>query len=242
MHVRALIICAGTIVAASCGDSSDCCKYADASLDATDPHVEVVRVGATVNRDIDVLWVIDDSPGMLDVQTNLKNNFPNFINVLNTLEGGLPNLHLGVVSSDVGTQGSQDASPGPAIGSGPGSCSGVGKGGNLLTSGTPVVYGSFISDTRNTDGTRNKNYTGTLENAFSAIASVGASGCGFEQPLAAARRALSNNPANAGFLRPSAHLAVLFLTDEDDCSMAHSSLLGADTSTLGPLQPLRHHM
>ena len=39
---------------------------------------------------------------MLDEQTNLKNNFPNFINVLNSIEGGLPNIHLGVVSTDLG--------------------------------------------------------------------------------------------------------------------------------------------
>src|SRR6187397_1802808 len=61
-------------------------------------RVEYKDIPVTVNRDIDILFVIDDSPSMLDKQTNLKNNFPNFINVLDTIEGGLPNVHIGVAS------------------------------------------------------------------------------------------------------------------------------------------------
>jgi hypothetical protein len=202
-------------------------------------RVEYKDIPVTVNRNIDILFVIDDSPSMLDKQTNLKNNFPNFINVLNTIEGGLPNVHLGVVSSDLGTKGAEDAQAGPGIGSGPGSCSGNGKSGNLQTNMSTLVSGTFISDVLNNDGTRTTNYTGSLANAFSAIASLGASGCGFEQHLEAAKRALNNNPANAGFLRPNAFLALVFIQDEDDCSIAKSTLLGSDTATLGPLQSFR---
>ncbi|HUS33657.1 MAG TPA: hypothetical protein VMZ53_34385 [Kofleriaceae bacterium] len=201
-------------------------------------RVEYKDIPVTVNRDIDILFVIDDSPSMLDKQTNLKNNFPNFINVLNGIEGGLPNVHIGVTSSDLGTKGA-DGMTAPGIGSGPGSCSQGGKNGNLTTNGSTLVMGNFISDTKNTDGTRNKNYTGTLEAAFSAMASVGAGGCGFEQHIEAAKRALSNNPANAGFLRQNAYLAIIWIQDEDDCSMAHTTLLGSDTNTLGPLQSFR---
>jgi hypothetical protein len=202
-------------------------------------RVEYKDIPVTVNRDIDILFIIDDSPSMLDKQTNLKNNFPNFINVLNTIEGGLPNVHLGVVSSDLGTKGAADAQAGPGIGSGPGSCSGNGKSGNLQTNMSTLVSGTFISDTKNNDGTRTTNYTGSLAAAFSAIASLGASGCGFEQHLEAAKRALNNNPANAGFLRPNAYLALIFIQDEDDCSIAKATILGSDTATLGPLQSFR---
>jgi hypothetical protein len=223
-----------------CGDDDCCTAVADAALnDAGDGRVEVARVPVTANRDIDFLFVVDDSPSMLDKQTNLKNNFPNFINVLNTIEGGFPNVHIGVVTTDLGTKGADDATAGPGIGSGPGSCSGSGKAGALQTNGSLLVTGTFISDTKNTDGTRTVNYTGTLANAFSAIASVGASGCGMEQPLEAAKRALSNNPANAGFLRATASLAIVFVTDEDDCSISHSTLFGPDATTLGPLQSFR---
>lgn len=201
-------------------------------------RVEYKDIPVTVNRDIDILFVIDDSPSMLDKQTNLKANFPNFINVLNTIEGGLPNVHLGVVSSDLGTS-AATGSPASGIGSGPGSCSGTGKNGVLQTNGSTLVSGNFISDTKNSDGTRSINYTGTLAEAFSAIASLGASGCGFEQHLEAAKRAVANNPANAGFVRPNAYLALIFIQDEDDCSLASSALLGSDTNTLGPLQSFR---
>jgi hypothetical protein len=224
---------------ASCGDDDCCLLGGDAStVDASDGRVEVVRAPVTVNRDLDLLFVIDDSPSMLDKQTNLKNNFPAFINELNGLEGGLPNVHIGVVSTDLGTKGADDATAGPGIGSGPGSCSGNGKNG-VLQNMTTVVTGNFISDTKNSDGTRTTNYTGTLAEAFSAIASLGAGGCGFEQPLQAAKQALNNNPANAGFMRPTANLAIFLLTDEDDCSISHSTLLGSDVATLGPLQSFR---
>jgi hypothetical protein len=202
-------------------------------------RVEYKDIPVTVNRDIDILFVIDDSPSMLDKQTNLKNNFPNFINVLNLIEGGLPNVHLGVVSSDLGTKGADDATAGPGIGSGPGSCSGNGKNGNLQTNGSTLVQGNFIVDVKNSDGTRSPNYTGDLATAFSAIASLGASGCGFEQHIEAAKRAVNNNPSNASFVRPNAYLAMIFIQDEDDCSMSKSTLLGSDTNTLGPLQSFR---
>ncbi len=202
-------------------------------------RVEYKDIPVTVNRDIDILFVIDDSPSMLDKQTNLKNNFPNFINVLNLIEGGLPNVHLGVVSSDLGTKGADDATAGPGIGSGPGSCSGNGKNGNLQTNGSTLVQGNYIVDVKNSDGTRSPNYTGDLATAFSAIASLGASGCGFEQHIEAAKRAVNNNPSNSGFVRPTAYLALIFIQDEDDCSMSHSTLLGSDTNTLGPLQSFR---
>jgi hypothetical protein len=204
-------------------------------------RVEYKDIPVTVNRDIDILFVIDDSPSMLDKQTNLKTNFPNFINVLNTIEGGLPNVHLGVVSSDLGTKGAEDAQAGPGIGAGPGSCSGNGKSGNLQLGLATMtdINGNFIIDTLNTDMTRTTNYSGSLGDAFSKLASLGASGCGFEQHLEAAKRALNNNPANAGFLRPNAFLALVFIQDEDDCSIAKSTMLGSDTSTLGPLQSFR---
>jgi hypothetical protein len=203
-------------------------------------RVEYKDIPVKLNRKIDILFLIDDSPSMLDKQNNLKANFGNFINVLNTIEGGLPDVHIGVATSDLGTKGADDASPAPAIGSGPGACSGQGKAGNLQTQSTPLVTGVFISDSLAADGiTRTTNYTGSLANAFAAIASVGAGGCGFEQHLEGAKRALSNNPANAGFLRSDALLAIVFIMDEDDCSISKSALLGPDTNTLGPLQSMR---
>ncbi len=236
MKFSSVTLAACAAVLASC-DDNDCCTV-DAMPDVPGA-VEVARIPVIANRDVDLLFVIDDSPSMLDKQTNLKNAFPAFVVELSGLEGGLPNVHIGVISPDLGSRGAQDAQPGPGIGSGPGSCTGDGKAGSLQTNGTNLVTGNFISDTKEADGTRTANYSGTLANAFSAIASLGGAGCGFEQPLQAARNAIENNAGNVGFVRPNASLAIILVTDEDDCSMSHSSLLGVDTTTFGPLQSFR---
>jgi hypothetical protein len=205
-------------------------------------RVEYKDIPVDVNRKVDILFVIDDSPSMLDKQTNLKANFPNFINVLNTIQGGLPDVHIGVVTSDLGTSDASGAMAPSIGGSAQGGCSGTGKNGALQTYGTTLVTGKYISDAPPTmmGGMRTTNYTGPLAAAFSAIASAGANGCGFEQHIEAAKRALQpSNAANTGFLRSDAFLAVIIIADEDDCSMEHSTLLAADTSQLGPLQSFR---
>jgi hypothetical protein len=231
---RQRLVCGALAVAllAACGDD------ASTPPDGGVPREQVALVPVTANRDLDVLFVLDDSPGGLELQTAWKAAFPSFLNEL-MHRHPLPNLHLGVVSTDLGSQGADDAAPGPSIGNGPGSCSGTGKNGALLTNSSQLVTGTFISDVQNSDGTRTTNYTGALADAFATISSLGASGCGFEQPIEAMKRALDNHPANVGFLRPAAALAVIVLTDEDDCSFAHSTLLGPDTQTLGPLQSFR---
>lgn len=180
---------------------------------------------------------------MLDKQLNLKNNFPEFIKVLETIQGGLPDVHLGVVSSDMGTKGSQDTAPGAPIGqAGNGGCSNTGKNGNLqvgMAAGDLQQNAVYISDIKQSDGTRLKNYNGVLADVFGKLASLGAGGCGFEQHLLAMRSALDKNPANATFLRPDAFLAVIFIADEDDCTFAKSTLLGPESPAMGPLQSFR---
>src|SRR5258706_14754108 len=85
---------------------------------------EVTSMRASMNRDLDILFVVDSSPSMADKQHSLAQNFPRMIDVLAQLDGGLPNLHLGVVTSDMGTNG------GPAIGQvGNGGWRGGGDGG-----------------------------------------------------------------------------------------------------------------
>jgi hypothetical protein len=53
------------------------------------------------------------------------------------------------------------------------------------------------------------------------------------------RAALDGNPANAGFLRPGATLGVIFLTDEDDCSVRSPTLFSPANAVLGPLESFR---
>jgi hypothetical protein len=198
---------------------------------------EVTSMRALPNRDLDILFVVDNSASMGDEQAALAASFPLMMDILAQVDGGLPNLHIGVVTSDMGTLGSASPDPGPTVGTlGSGGCGGVGDDGRLRM--TPAMTEMFLSDVGATDGTRTRNYTGELRDAFRDLALVGATGCGFEQHLAAMRRGLVN-PANAGFLRPSANLAVVFLADEDDCSMLDPALLGLETPALGPLKSFR---
>lgn len=229
------IAIAGALALGACGDDGGM------TPNGMDGRTTVVELPATVNRDLDLLFVVDDSPSMLDKQTNLVNNFPAFIDRLQRAPGGLPNLHLGVVTTDMGTKASGSASPGPSIGQlGNGGCASTGKNG-VLQIGTAggQLTGNFLSDIAQTDGSRLRNYTGSLATVFGAMTRVGGGGCGFEQPLAAMKAALGGQPANAGFLRTDALLGVVFLTDEDDCSAKSTTLFGPESAALGPLQSFR---
>jgi hypothetical protein len=60
------------------------------------------------------------------------------------------------------------------------------------------------------------------------MARLGTQGCGLEHQLQSIRVALANGVApagNAGFLRDSAYLAVILITDEDDCSAPPDSTM-----------------
>jgi hypothetical protein len=84
---------------------------------------------------------------------------------------------------------------------------------------------------------------------------LGGNGCAFGQPLAAAAHALGADnvvggvptppAANAGFLRPDASLAIVFLANQDDCSAPAGtplfSLDGGQSSLSNPLGPISHY-
>lgn len=186
--------------------------------------VEQKDLPAVPNRDVDILFLIDNSGSMDAEQASLRANFSRFMGVLETIEGGLPNVHIGVATSNLG----QSAGDGVGTASFGSSCANKGDDGVLRTS--PLINGRFIVD-EEAGASRNRNYTGTLADAFSAIANVGINGCGIEQHLGAVKRALENQ-MNTGFLRQNAKLAVIVIADEDDCSLAHKSLF--EGSTDGP--------
>jgi hypothetical protein len=167
------------------------------------------------NRNIDLLFLIDDSSSMRLSQDNLRRNFPVLMRQLENLPGGLPNVHVAVVSSDMG------AGDGSVAG-----CNTTGGKKGIFQNAphdacpaTGLAPGAtYISNIAGV-----ANYTGKLEDVFTCIAALGQSGCGFEHQFAAVTRALGVDgraaPAeNAGFLRPDALLAVVMITNEDDCS------------------------
>ncbi len=188
--------------------------------------VETKDLDAVPNRDVDILFVIDNSGSMAEEQSSLRANFGKFMDVLATIEGGMPNVHIGVVTSSMG-QSASDGTGSAAFGAG---CAGAGDDGVMRMA--PNISGRFIIDEESAGGARTRNYAGSLADAFSALADVGTAGCGIEQHLAATKRALTNT-TNAGFLREHAKLAVIFIADEDDCSLAHKALFeGATDGTI----------
>lgn len=215
----------------------------DREVSRVDPIQDPVldkSIPVNLNRNLDILFVVDNSGSMEAEQQQLVANFPEFINVLQQIEGGLPDIHLGVLSSNVGAAGAASV-PG---------CPDQGDDGNLLT-GPPGntcatqygLTGNFISDIAQPDGTRVRNYTdGQLAPLFSCMASLGTMGCGFEMHLESMYRALQPGK-NAGFYRPEAYLAVIFIADEDDCSADVGTMFGDPTagltSALGPRTSFR---
>ena len=191
----------------------------------------------TPNRELDLLLLIDDSPGGSELQDLLSTAFSVLVDQLSP-DGELVNLHLGVATSDLGTTGSDDPSqPGAPIGQlGNGGCAGHGKDGKLITSGA-MLSEAFLIDEAGPGATRLRNYQGTLASVAGQMIKAGGGGCGFEQHFAAIRRTLTN-PANAGFLRPDAQLGVVIVADEDDCSFRTPRLLDVN-EPLGPLQSFR---
>ena len=55
----------------------------------------------TINRNVDMLFLVDDSSSMRLSQDNLNRNFPTFMTRLMD-PPGLPNIHVAVISSDMG--------------------------------------------------------------------------------------------------------------------------------------------
>jgi hypothetical protein len=229
MNARAGLAFALT-TAFACGGSDD-------KKDAAVAPMRVTGVlSAAANREVDVVFVVDDSSSMAPAQARLAAGFPMFMDTLRALPGGAPDLHVAVVSSDMGAgDGSIDG------------CAGNGKAGRFqftprgACTATNLQPGAtFIADASGVT-----NYTGAIEDVFRCIAPLGETGCGFEQPFAALTRALGADGSappteNQGFLRPDARLAIVLVTNEDDCTPRTGVALfdtAASATLASPLGP-----
>jgi hypothetical protein len=176
---------------------------------------------------LDILFVVDNSGSMEGQQAALvaaarDSLFGQLVADL----GHLPDVHVGVVSTDMGTGGVNIG--GCSSSSQPG-----GDDGALLTNACAGITGNFLIDEDDGAGGRTRNYEGDLADVFGCMAQLGTSGCGFEQPLAAAVRALDGSVAgNAGFVRDDAFLLVVIVADEDDCSTVDGGMFGDPNGTL----------
>jgi hypothetical protein len=238
------------VLAAGCGSSlqradggpDDGARMSDGG-DSSDSRGFVTVVREVLNPKIDILFMVDNSSSMERAQENLRANFAQFMDVLKNLPRGLPDLHIAVVSSDMGA-GSNDI-PGCNVAGGDNGVFHWGVGASPLNTCTATNLNPdarFISST----GGQNPqaNFTGDITQVFQCIAPLGAFGCGFEQQLRSVARALGADgfapPAeNQGFLRNDAYLAIVFITNEDDCSAAQNSFydVKANTNLASPLGP-----
>jgi len=249
--------CALTVIALGCGGekrvrdagpadsgaqdlAADTGSLDSGAPDADDAPAEGSSRGACK---ADLLFVIDNSASMDEEQANLIKNFKTMIDALKDLPGGLPDVHIGVVSSSLGAGAATDVPGCP-----PGGDKGIlqNKARGDLGTCTTVPSDHWIS--ASADG-KLDNFTGDVSDAFACIAELGAYGCGLEHQIAAAARALGVEaggfsegapPENDGFLRDEATLAIVFITDEDDCSAPIDSDLfdTSQTSCSDPLGPL----
>jgi hypothetical protein len=202
----------------------------------------LTEIPIAITDKLDLIFVVDDSSSMTPNQDALIANFPRFMDLLSNIEGGLPSVHIGVISTDVGADPTPLGEPFVAP-----NCEGDGHDGRFIVgaqdSGCAGISGRWIEDVRRSDGTRERNYDGDLADVFTCMASLGTTGCGLEMPFEALRRALEH-PDNQAFFRDDAHLVVIFLTDEDDCSAHDLRMFGDDprsplSSEYGPLDSFR---
>jgi hypothetical protein len=152
------------------------------TADAVDPiavRVEEVSFPVIQPRQLDLVFVIEDSPTMAPLQPTLLANYPGFVDALATIQGGLPSVQVAVATTSLAFRG-------------------------------PLV------DVRFADGSRERNFDGSLADAFTTLADVGSNGSAVAQPLEAMRRAL----LVPGFVRENARLAVIFVAASDDASPA----------------------
>jgi hypothetical protein len=215
-------------------------------------------VGSTVNAkqffvplgtvpQLDLVFMIDNSPSMAPKQEKLRAQFPKLINALkNPGDGSLPDLRVAIIDSDLGTGGAYSA----------GRC-----GPKTLSDGTPSRYGDMgrfqmlgatacgVTDPTarwlEYQGGAPLNFAGDLNAVFSCLAAnIGTNGCGMEQQLQSYVFALLasgvGNESQQTILRPGAYLGLVFLSDEDDCSASpNDGMYGMNSELLGESASLR---
>ena len=199
-----------------------------------------IYISVAPNRQLDLVFMVDNSPSMAPKVSKMNANFPKLIEALrDPNDKTLPDLRVALIDSDLGTNGAYAP---------PGSCAE-----KTLADGTSSKFGDlgrFQMLSSPTACTFNAgdlylevkanaalNYTGDINTVFACLASnLGTLGCGEEHQLQAFEFALAakqiGNETQQAMLRPSAYLGLVFLTDEDDCSAATNDGLFGDKAEL----------
>ena len=209
---------------------------------------------------LDLLFMVDNSGSMREEHVLLQEQFPNLMRVLTSgdrdgdgIQDFVPaqDLHLGVVSSDMGLVGIQGI-PG---------CEGLGDDGILNNLPDPTNASCLATYPRFLTYTAGVDTPDAVADDFACVAALGTEGCGFEQQLEAALKAVTpstsvirflgdvngagqlghGDQTNAGFIRNGIEgrsvVAVIMVTDEEDCSSFNTRHFTPDIY-LDPTDPL----
>jgi hypothetical protein len=196
-----------------------------------------------VFRGVDIMVVVDNSMSMAEEQRAMAEQFPLLISNLldpdidtgtgRPVHAPITDLHIGVVSTDMGTGGySVETCSDPIDGD-----DGILQHTSEIWGCEPVYPTYLMYDVDSPDPA----IMDDMADDFGCIAQLGITGCGFEQQLKAGLKALTIHSMpgapNDGFLRDDTVLMVIWLTDEEDCSVARGSERIFDTmdSSLGNL-------
>ena len=254
------------LAAASCAQPN-----VDSSAGASPAAVTAAATGTSPGN-LDVLFMIDNSSSMTVMQQKLASQIPSFLTALQNLPMGLPNIHIAVVSSDMGAPGTStssiivrravitaSSSPEPPASLTP-TVASVAPPVSMaaVRAGAPVGTTPELPVARQPEQRRDvhlQRRRGRQLHRRPVHAAVvhdrpRRHGCGFENQLASISRALGadGTPApssNAGFLRPDAQLAIVVLSNEDDCSAPANttlySLNGGQQNIANPLGPIANY-
>ncbi len=188
---------------------------------------------------VDLLFMVDNSGSMSEEQASLGSELPRLVTVLTTGDrtgngassddfAPVKNLHVGVVTCDMGVGGFNvpTCTRNPQFGD-----DGLLRtAGNTSVTGCMATYPKFLEYIPGTSPQTPDQFGAD----FRCVAAAGTGGCGFEQQLEAPLKAvtLSTSPTtfyagtrghgdveNAGFIRDDSVIAIVVVTDEEDCSI-----------------------
>jgi hypothetical protein len=199
----------------------------------TDLYITVSPV-----RQLDLVFMIDNSPSMAPKQEKLKAQFPRLVDALkDPFDQTLPDLRVAIIDSDLGTGGAWSSGTcGPKqLSDGQSLFGDKGRFQMINAASCGVTNGSALWLEHK--GGHPLNYKGDISQVFGCLASqLGTLGCGEEHQLQAFEFALVargiGNDAQQAMLRPDAYLGLVFLSDEDDCSAATNDGMFGDKPEL----------
>jgi len=153
-------------------------------------RVEYKDIPLFIQPAIDVLVVVDNSPQAAPHRATFQEAARQLGSALETLPIiHTPDLHLGIVTTDLGSRGADDTTA-----TAHGDCSPNGDGGVMFTAASTTSL-NYLIDARRGDGVRELNYAGSLGDALASTVEALPTGCSFPRPLEAIRRSL-HNPSN----------------------------------------------